>query len=253
MPSSFWDTKKPIAIAHRGGALAYGKDKYRAENTLPVFEATAKLGYKYMEMDVIATKDNEVVAIHVAKNRIEAKSRDNKELPDYSRLQEMTYDELKNFTERDIPKLAQILESLPEIKFLVDAKTDRVVEPLAKVILEHSAQHKVIVGSFYPRRVIKLHRLIGSAGNYRLIISRSPIQLASQLRSVRRLDFISAVDLPLMYLNKRAVKWLHGRGLKILVWTPNSRSQMLSAMRKGADGIISDNATLLMQVINEKR
>jgi len=193
-PSGFFDNEGPIAIAHRGGAAAYGKDKYRKENTLEVFEATVKLGYTYLEMDVIVTADNEVIVLHVAKNKFEARQ-DKKAAPDYLTLQEMTHEEVKDFLKREIPTLRQVITSLPHSKFFIDCKTDRTVGPLATTIKKQKAQQKVCLGSFYPHRIIKLHQLLDDRASYRLIMSRSPVHLASQWQNFGKLKFILAVDL----------------------------------------------------------
>lgn len=215
---------------------------------MAAFRPAAKLGYKYLEMDVISTKDRQVVVIHVAKNPLEAK-RHHKELPDYLQLQEMTYQELKDFTGRDIPTLAQILKIFPNNKMIIDAKTDRVVELLTKTLLERKAAGRVLVGSFYPRRILELHRLLGKKTNYQLIISRSPVHLASQLGHLRHMPFISAVAVPYMYATKRIIRRLQARGVKVLVWTPNTRFQISNAIRRGADGIISDRIDILKDFI----
>ncbi|HSW78617.1 MAG TPA: glycerophosphodiester phosphodiesterase family protein, partial [Candidatus Babeliales bacterium] len=96
MAGSFWDSSiRPIPIAHRGGGAAFEKEKHRRENTLEAFEQSVALGYQFLEMEVIQTADNEVIVIHVAKNKLEAKL-GKKEAPDYTNLQKMTYGQIKS-------------------------------------------------------------------------------------------------------------------------------------------------------------
>jgi len=50
----------PIAFAHQGGASEF------PENTLPAFDNAYRLGYRYMETDVHASRDGVLFAFHDA-------------------------------------------------------------------------------------------------------------------------------------------------------------------------------------------
>ena len=54
--------RRPIALAHRGGALLPAN--VGIENTMAAFENAVALGYRYVETDVHATADGVVVAFH---------------------------------------------------------------------------------------------------------------------------------------------------------------------------------------------
>lgn len=246
----FWKgIKPPVAIAHRGGGAAFRKEKFRRENTLEAFQNSVKLGYIFLEMDVIQTSDNKVIVIHVAKNKAEAKQ-GKREAPDYQKLQTMTLEELRTFSKRHIPTLDEVFREFPDRKFFIDAKSDRVVEHLAKEIRINGVGRRVCCGSFYPHRVKELHQLLGNKISYRLMISRSPVHLYQQWRSMKKLkDIITAVDLPSLYLTKRNINYIHRRKLKALVWTPNTARQIGKAIDYNADGIFSDDISLLKEIV----
>jgi glycerophosphoryl diester phosphodiesterase len=249
--SKFWsDLKVPIAIAHRGGAVAYGKDKHRIENTLAAFKAAVKLGYEYLELDVVSSKDKEVVVVHVAKNQFEAGQR-KKDAPSSKELEKLTHTEMVKRLGREVPTLKEVLKAFPDCKLFVDTKTDRVVEPLAKLITETKAQSRVCVDSFYPTRIEKVQKLLGNDVAVALNISRSPAHFLSQWWFLRRSNSLSAVHLPFSLMTKQIVGSLQKRGLKVIVWTPNNQKQIEKALKLGTDGIISDNIRLLKETLGK--
>jgi glycerophosphoryl diester phosphodiesterase len=54
----YLDTENPIGIAHRGGALE------APENSMAAFREAVGAGYQYLETDVHATADGELVVFH---------------------------------------------------------------------------------------------------------------------------------------------------------------------------------------------
>lgn len=254
MPASFWNdnSAKPIAIAHRGGAGLYSLDRHRRENTLSVFKAAAKRGYKYLELDVTNTADDAVVVLHVTADKFEALLR-KPSAPNAQKLQKYTYEELKTLLGRNIPTLEQVLKALPDTCFLVDAKTDEVVEPLAELIKKTKSKDRVYLNSFFAHRVVKLRELLGKDLECGVIIGRHPRLFNSRLKALYRGDFFgrgfTAITLPRRYLTKGIVDLIHSHGLHVLVWAPNTEAQINKAVQHGADGIIADNANLLIKMI----
>ena len=247
MADSFWG-KPPIAIAHRGGAAAFGAEKYKVENTVKAFANAVKLGYNYLELDVMVTADNKVVVLHVASYKVEGPL-GLKDTPSPTKLQMMKYQELKIFLNREIPTLDELLKSFPKAKFFADVKTDEVVEPLAKLVRSQQAYDRVVVGSFFPRRLAKAHEVLGPRGRINLNISKIPFKLHQDERYLKSQDFIGSVHLPYMWATKQRVRSLQTAGIKVLIWTPNTSRRISRAIKLGADGIISDNIVLLKEVI----
>lgn len=249
----FWKGfSAPIAIPHRGGGASFGKDKYRKENTIEAFEATVRLGYSFLEMDVIATADKQVVVMHVARNMLDRLFYGKNEAPTYPKLEKLTYKDLIQKMNRQIPTLEQVLLAFPGNKFLIDAKTDNVVKPLAHLIRELKAQNRVCIGSFYPHRIEKLQQILGENICSRIIMSKSPLDFIKQWRFLRSNKQITAADLYYLYTNRLTVNYLHKKGLKVLTWTVNDEKQIKRCLELGADGIMSDKPELLKKIILEK-
>jgi glycerophosphoryl diester phosphodiesterase len=249
MADSFW-SRPPMAIAHRGGGAVFGKEKYRKENTLEAFNRTVNVGIKYLELDVIATADNKVIVLHVARNKLDEMFYGKKEAPTYQGLQKLTHEQLMKKLGRKIPTIEQILKTFPTTKFFIDAKTDKVVERLASAIVSCGACNRVCVGSFAPKRIKKLQQLLGPAGNTRLNISLSPLAFPKQWWFLRSNKLIQAIDLHYFYTRKITVRYIHKKGLKVLSWTPNTEEQIIRCARLGVDGIMSDSPKLLLNVLD---
>ena len=250
MADKFW-AQPPIAIAHRGGAAAFGADKYKVENTLEAFSKAIELGYRYLELDVITTSDNKVILLHVASYRAEGKL-GLKDAPDPKKLQKMSHNELKGYLNRDIPLLDELLEKFPKAKFFADAKTDEAVKPLAGMIKRNNAYDRVVVGSFFPRRLAAARRILGSRGRLNINISKIPIKLHKDEVFLKSNPYIGSVHLPYIWATKHRVSSLQARGIKVLVWTPNTRRRINKTLKLGADGIISDNILLLKEVLESR-
>lgn len=256
MSDKFWEeSNKPLAIAHRGGAGLLSLDRHRRENTLEVFKAAVELGYKYLEIDVTNTADNKVVILHVTADKFEKLLR-KPSAPDGQKLQQYTYAELKKRLGRDIPTLEEVLKTFPKNYFLIDAKTDEVVGPLAEVIKKTRSKNRVYLNSFFIRRVIKLQELLGKDLNCGVIISRHPRIYNWHIRALYRGDYFnegfSAITISRRFVTKGMVELIHKHGLKVMVWRTSTRRQIERMMKMGVDGIMTDDPKTLLQALKER-
>ena len=252
---SFWGSERPILIAHRGGAGFYSIDRYRRENTLEVFSAAKKLGYDYLELDVNSTADGKVIVMHVTTDRFEAVLH-KPSAPNAKKMQKLTHPDLKKRLRREVPTLEDIFHAFPSTKFLIDSKTDEVVEPLAEEIIKAQAYDRVYLNSFYMHRVARLQELLGDKVTYGLIIGRYPRIFNRKLKALKKGRYIdaglTAVVVPYRFINKGLITLIHKQSLKAIVWAPNTVLQINKACAVGVDGIVSDNIKLLKQVARSK-
>ena len=255
--NSFWaDTSKPIAIAHRGGAGFYTVDRFKRENTLKVFQAAAGLGYEYLELDVTATSDNRAIVLHVTTDRFETLLH-KPSAPNAKKLQMLTYEQLKIRLNRQIPTLGEMLIKFPKTKFLIDCKTDKAVEPIAKEVIKAKAYDRVYLNSFYIHRVAKLQEILGKKVTYGLVVGRYPRLINKKLEDLLKGKYsdvgLTAIVLPYRFINQKMVGFLHKEGLKVLVWTPNTEPAIQRCIDLRVDGIISDNVRLLKEMLDSRK
>jgi len=249
MPKTFWDNSGgPIAIAHRGGDGA-GHDK---RNTMAAFSSAIKLGYKYIETDVVVTKDGQVIISHGGITGLSARLRGTHS---YQVLQGMTYSQIrKNLTVagEEISLLEDVLKKFPKAKFLIDPKTDESVQPLADLIVRLKMLDRVCIGSFRYDRVLKIYDILESKARLGVIMGRNNwLKLLPRIKT-GRLRHVEAVYIHHSFVSRPMVNLIRNKGLKVLVWTPNSKLGIKHAIRCGADGIISDRVNLLKQILGFK-
>lgn len=252
----FLDGPRPIAFAHRGGALE------NVENTWTSFKHALDLGYGYMETDVHATSDEVAVAVHD---------------PDLSRVsdsqglvRDLTWHELSGIEltgGEQVPRLDDLLGAWPDVRWNIDAKHDSVVRPLADTLMRCDAVDRVCVTSFSDVRLERLKRMIGprlctamgpaAVGTLRLT-SLSPFAPGALSRAAL-LPFrrFGAVQVPTRYRNveiiePRFLNTAHDAGLQVHVWTIDDELEMARLLDLGVDGIMTDRPTLLKSVL-EKR
>lgn len=249
---SFFDIEGPIAIAHRGGVARYETRKHLKENTMNALKAATELGYQYLEIDVALTKDNKLIALHVTVDPIE-RNLLRKSAPNALKIQQLTYEKLKSKLERDVPTLEEIFEAFPTTKFMIDPKTDKTVEPLAKTVIRADACSRVLIGSFYLARVLSLKEMLGPKAGYCMIINRYPKLFNSRLKRLKQGDYfeigLTAIALPHKFMTQALVDSIQKKGLGAIIWTANTEHVMQKAIAFGVDGIVSDNIELLKRVL----
>ena len=133
------------AVAHRGGANDF------VENTLEAFEQSINLGFKYIETDVRATKDNKLVIFHDP----DLKRMLNLEID----ISSINYDELSSYKINGVHKIPTFLETVsswPNINFNIDPKSDKSAELLISELKSVGNLDRFCVGSFDSTKLNKI-------------------------------------------------------------------------------------------------
>lgn len=240
---AFLDHPRPLAIAHRGGALE------AEENTLPAFAHAVENGYTHVELDVRATRDGVVVVHHdPTLARMTGDPRAIADL-DWADLREV-----RTHGGAEIPRLESVLEEHPGLFVNVEAKSDTVVVPLAGVVRRMYALERIGTGSFRPRRTAGLRAQLGA----RLCWSPAHVSvLGLWLRGWGLpvpLGGFPVVQVPERYrgvpvVTPRFVRAAHRAGVQVQVWTVNDADAMTRLLDMGVDGLMTDRPTLLRRVL----
>lgn len=241
--------KFPIAFAHRGGD-ALGAD---IENTLKAFRSAYELGYRYMETDVILSADKKVVAIHGSKN---PKEQARTGLPLRSILQTLEYEEIRRRYKmggEDIPLLGDLFDEFDDIRVNIDPKTDEVVGPLGRLLVDRSLEDRVGIGSFSYKRTKGVAEILGGQDRVCTAVGRLGA-VASKARLAPYLSRTQAACLQLPYekVSESMVSIAHDQGMQVHVWTVNEVPRMHFALTMHVNGIMADNVIGLKEVMQSR-
>ncbi len=218
-----------LKIGHRGARA------YEPENTLTSFRRAIELGVDAIELDVRKTKDNELVVIHNADV--------NKTTDGNGPVNSFTLEEIKKFVAEKgehIPTLEDVLDTVGKrVKILVELKEEGTEEKVIELIRRKKLMDDVIIISFN-EDVLRKVRELNDNVTLGLIYVRhkNPIQSALVLKA----EYL----LPLYrFTHSVNVKKAHEAGLKVIVWTINTKEEALEYKKKGVDGITTDRPDIL--------
>jgi glycerophosphoryl diester phosphodiesterase len=242
-------------MAHRGFSLD------GLENSMAAFRAAVELGFRHLETDVHTTADGVLLLFHDdTLDRV---------TDGHGRISELpasTVALARIGGAEPIPLFEELATAFPDVRINLDVKDWNSVEPLAAAIERYGLQDRVLIASFSDRRRrAVLNRLsrpaAGSAGivSNTLFVLLGPVLPAPLLRLTagRALRGVHALQVPVSYgavtvVTPGFVRRAHRHGLQVHVWTVNDPAEMHRLLDLGVDGIVTDRADLLKEVLQER-
>ncbi|MFF2346682.1 glycerophosphodiester phosphodiesterase [Pseudarthrobacter sp. NPDC058119] len=245
----------PIGMAHRGFS-AEG-----LENSMAAFRAGVELGFRYLETDVHTTADGVLLLFHD-----ETLDRVTDGRGKVAELPAADVAKARINGREPIPTFDELVSQLPDAHLNLDVKDWRSVQSTAAAIERHQVHHRVLVTSFSDRRrraVLKLlsRPVASSAG----VASNALFTLLGPMlprpvfhRLMRRvLRDVHALQVPVRYgrvpvVTPGFIRRAHDLGLVVHVWTINDAGEMHRLLQLGVDGIVTDRADLLRDVLRTR-
>ena len=222
-----------LRIGHRGARA------YEPENTLRSFRKALEIGVDAIEFDVRKTLDNHIVVIHDADVK---RTTNGKGLVADLTLKEI----LALSTEKGekIPTLEEAFELLDsKVKILVELKEQGYEEKVLSILCAKKVEKNVIITSFLEPALKKIRELNPEIETG-LIYAKHPNPLKSAL------ELKANYLLPLYRFTHTAnVEKAHQNGLKVLVWTINTKEEAEEYAKKGVDGIATDKPDILKKLV----
>ncbi len=232
-----------IAFAHRGGAVD------NLENTMSAFEASVRLGYRYVETDVHVTSDGVLLAFHDdVLDRVTDRAGAIGALP-YSEVAKARVG-----GKEPIPLFDDLLNTWPDLRVNIEPKSDEAVGPLIEAIKKADAIDRVCVGSFSAKRIQQVRdalgeRLCTSAGPgevFRLTLGRFGLPTGRFAAACAQVPiFHKGIRLT----NEAFVRAAAANGLQTHVWTVDDPQVMTDLIEMGVTGIMTDKPQILRDVL----
>ncbi|MGP6175656.1 glycerophosphodiester phosphodiesterase [Corynebacterium sp. A21] len=220
-------------VGHRGA------EDLELENTLASFVAAEAAGADAIELDVHASRDNQVVVIH---DPTAARVGN----PDSGRLEEpmaaLRLSEIKEIELRDgssIPTLEEVLDAV-KLPIQVEVKAAGAVPALATLFERRPDDLKrVLFISFFD---IILTELAARLPSSRLGVLRAPesifdLAILEELNAVNIAAFLPSVA----SLEISTIAKLQARGIKVGCWTIKDEATLKVAERAGVDMVTVSN------------
>ena len=241
--SAFLDGDGPIAFAHRG----FSPDG--RENSRAAFEAAVRLGYRYLETDVRATADGVALAFHDASL---ARVTDRR-----GRVAALSWDELRGARiggTEPIPRLVDLLDAWPDVRINLDVKSDSAVPAAIDAIRAVGAIDRVCVAAFSTKRIDAVREALGARlctalGPHAALRLRLPASARRGLRIAGQCAQVPARIGRRVFVDERYIGTAHALGLAVHVWTVNDAAEMTRLLDLGVDGIMTDRADLLRDLL----
>jgi glycerophosphoryl diester phosphodiesterase len=258
-PGSAAGRRGVIALAHRGFARPGGIDT-GLENSMAAFAAAVALGYRYLETDAHGTADGVAVALH---DESLDRTTDSRGL-----VADLPWAQVRSARIggiEPVPALEDVLGTWPGVRVNIDVKHVSGVEPVALAIERTAAHERVCVTSFSAaRRTATLARLsrpvATSAGTSEVLGWLTGTRLRADRIVERALRQVDALQVPITHrvgpamltvVDAPSIAAAHRAGRYVNVWTPNTRVEMERLLDLGVDGIVTDRADLLKEVLVE--
>ena len=250
-PKPYLDSPHPLAIAHRG----YSRDGL--ENSLTAFRAALDLGCSYLETDINTTADGVAVVFHDA-----TLDRTTDRQGAIARLPYAAVSAARIAGRERIVTLDEFIVALPTARFNLDVKDAGSVGPVVEAIEKYGLHERVCVASFSEkrRRQVRagLSREVASSPGRSLLAAYFLLSpwLPVRLRRLMMRD-VDVLQIPTHFKGMKlvtaaSVARAHQTGLKVHVWTVNDPARMHALFDMGVDGIMTDRADLLAEVMRQR-
>lgn len=241
------------ALAHRG--FSHGHENL--ENSMAAFAAAVDLGYRYVETDAHGTRDGVAVALH---DESLDRTTDGSGL-----VADLPWDEVRRARiggTEPVPLLTDVLGTWPGLRVNIDIKGDSGIEPVVAAIEATASHDRVCVTSFSPRRrraaLDRLSRPVATSAGRGEVIGFL-VGARAGLRPVvgRALRRVDALQVPVVedrvtVVDARTVAAAHRAGRAVHVWTVNEPAEMHRLLDLGVDGLVTDRADLLRDVLRAR-
>lgn len=245
----------PQVIAHRGGGGEWPGE------TIYAFKQAVKRGVDILELDIRSTKDGYLMLMHNASlmettgynakiHKMDAAVVHTKDAAHWWRIRGLN---LPTGPELNVPKLDDVLSLFRDQRIVIEIKPwhfpQALILKLGQLIRHYNMQQNVLIASGWHRHLRRFRRefseIATSASVLEMILFR-------YLRIRPNADAIQTISRMWKFerINEKFVKRAHDSNLIVDGWTVNHAEEMGRLVEADIDGIITDQPSTLMILLD---
>lgn len=260
----------------------HGHQGYRSQfpgNTLPGFKFAIEKGVKFLEMDVVVSKDRKLIVHH--DHHLEKGTclgPDKKPIQNDILISSLTYEEIKTYDCGSIPNSKFPLQklvpgtyqpSLEEVIQLVQGNSDgsivlnietkhfpandKIISPaeitliLYETLKKYEMLNKVYIQSF-DYRTLKEFKKLHSNATLVALFEGNTVDYIYTAKSISA----TIVSPNHEWIDKNEVNKIRSNGIRVVPWTVNDKDAINRLLDFNVDGIISDDPLLVKETLSSK-
>jgi glycerophosphoryl diester phosphodiesterase len=260
------------------------------ENSIHGFVRAVKLGVNTVEMDVVVSKDNQVVVSHdLTIDEEVCSAADGKPMTgadkDKYKIYAMNYDEIKKFdcglrgnsryTDQVKegaykPLLGEAIDAVEKylkennlppvgynIQIVSSKKGDEKMHPeppqFSRLVYDIVKAKGILARTTFASLDMRILQKLREADPATIVALMSEKNTDVLETNLKDLHFNPSVYMPTYLLcNKAMITKCHALGIKVVTWTPNDMSKMTALKADGVDGLITDYPDRAIRVLRAK-
>ena len=211
------------------------------ENTLDSFLKAIELNYTGIELDIMQTKDNQLI-VHHDLNIIYGKKA--------IRIQELTLKQIKK-ANPEIPKLKTILRKIGHrTNINIEIKEQKgnaysVVKETIKQLKAYNLVDNIIISSF-STKIIKYAKEEDDRFATAWIVGKKNLWFYLKWMFCLKNLKINAIHLKHKIINSKIIKQANKKKIKVLAYTVNDEKSLKKIKKLRVDGIFTDSPDILI-------
>ncbi len=222
----------PILFSHRGDS------KYFIEHTFASYDSAIKKGSKYIEQDLVLSKDGTLYISHdMDAKRITGVDQD------YAQMSDKQINRLRTKNHEPIHTLASVFERYKNtVNYVPEIRPEKgQVDAFIKLVKEYGLEDHIIVQV----------RNLEQAEEIKKVFSRMQVLYLAfdshEYQEALRSPFINIICLNKQCMSCHLISEIHKKNKKVAYWTLDSPKEIEKAMCEGVDIIYTDDTALAIK------
>ena len=229
------DINDILLIAHRGAS------KLAPENTLKAFQKAINLNADYVEFDVHGTKDGQLVIMHDDDT--------SRTTGQKGKISEMTLEELKQLDcgeGEKIPTLQELIDiAKGKIGLQLEIKAQGFAQPIVDALKKADLIDSTIISSFDHNELLQVQKIEPKLKLGALVLG---IKKKSTIKEAIENHFYAVHPL-YKFISGGFIENAHENNIKVNAWTVDTPSGIKKLVKRGIDGIITNDLVTAKKVL----